>query len=234
MNAKMIVKKSPNLGGSEIKIETARGADLLIPLLYPPHGKPIYVRIFLDTEFEIWRSIYVHRKIPNNQFTLPCWDRKACPVCRRLLGFDQSWPSIPDYSRSEVGFCYAWLCRYDGRISHVKSRVNKLVVLYGHTRFLNALNKTILDLMNKNLKRFCEFCDHEKPFRPLRIQYFYNKKDYEVVFHQSYKELPSYVPDYLPPLSKLFFEKDEEPDPKELAQYLEDMENDHTRWVLKR
>ena len=209
------------------------GADISIPLLYPPRGNPIYVRLFLGSEDDdLWRSIYVHRNMPNNLFALPCWDTTVCPVCRRLLEFGRSWHGISTYRRSEVGFCYAWLCRYDGKMRHVRNRVNKPLVLYGHTRFLNELNQTILDLMNKNLKRFCEFCNPGKSFRPLRIKFLYDKKGYEVIFHQGYKEPPFEVPDSWPPLSKLIFEENEEPDPKELSEYLENIENAHSRWLL--
>ncbi|MGO8879773.1 MAG: hypothetical protein ACLPVO_13085 [Desulfomonilaceae bacterium] len=207
------------------------GLAIRIPLLYPPRFSAIYVRIFLDAEIELWRSIHVHRN-SHTPFALPCGDRSICPVCVRLLELDQSWPDIFKYRRSEVGFSYAWLYRYKGKMRHVLSCVNKPIILYGHTKFLNELNGAIKELLDKNSS--LEFCNPQESFRPFRIESVPDKNDFKVVLHQGNKEPPVEIPDNLPPLSQLIFVEKEEPDPKKLDQYLMKIETAHSLWLLKK
>ena len=54
MVAKMLGKKSSTGEGRVIKTQYA-GADIRIPLLYPPRFSAIYVRAFIDAEGELWR-----------------------------------------------------------------------------------------------------------------------------------------------------------------------------------
>lgn len=230
MVAKMFRKKSSTGEGRVIEMQYA-GADIRIPLLYPPLFSAIYVRLFLDTEGELWRTIYVHRN-SYNPFALPCWDRATCPVCMRLLEFEQSWPDIAKYRRSEVGFAYAWLYRYKGKMRHVLSCVNRRLILYGHTRFLNELIKAIKELLDKD--PCLQLCNPRESFRPFRIESVPDKNDFKVTLHQGNKEPPFEVPDNLPPLSKLIFEANEEPDPKKLDQYLKNVGNAHSKWLLKK
>lgn len=230
MVVKICRKNSLTGGGRVIETQYA-GADIRIPLLYPPRFSPIYVRVFLDAEGELWRSIHVHRN-SSNPFALPCWDRTTCPVCRRLLELDQYWPDISKNRRSEVGFSYAWLYRYKGKMPHVENCVNRPILLYGHTRFLNKLNEALLQLVEKNPS--LEFCNPQESFRPLRIDSVSEKNDFKVLLHQGNKEPPFEVPDNLPPLSKLIFEEKEAPDPKKLNQYLKNIENAHSQWLLKK
>lgn len=230
MTAKIVRKNSSTEAGRMIEVQYA-GADVSIPVLYPPRFSAIYVRLFLDTEEELWRTIYVHRN-SYNPFVLPCWDRATCPVCIRLREFEQSWPDIFKYKRSEVGFSYAWLYRYKGKMRHVLSCVNKPLILYGHTRFLNELIKAIKELLDKDPG--LQICNPQESFRPFRIESVPEKNDFKVTLHQGNKEPPFEVPDKLPPLSKLIFQENEEPDPKKLDQYLKNMEIAYSKWLLKK
>jgi hypothetical protein len=230
MISKKVRKNSLTGGGRTIDMQYA-GADIRIPLLYPPRFSAIYVRVFLDAEDELWRSIYVHRN-SYNPFALPCWDRSACPVCMRLDEFEQSWPGILKYKRSEVGFSYAWLCRYKGKMSHILNCVNKPLILYGHTRFLNELIKAIKELLDKNASS--EFLNPHESFRPFRIESLPDKNDFKVLLHQGNREPSFEVPDNFPPLSQLIFKENEKPDPKKLDQYLKNMETAYSQWLLKK
>jgi len=115
-------------------------------------------------------------------------------------------------------------------MAHVKACLNRPLILYGHTRFLNELNRAISQLLDKNPS--LNFCNPQESFRPFQITFLHEQNDFKVLLHKGNKEPPFEVPDNLPALSQLIFEEGEEPDSKKLAQYVKNMENAYSKWLL--
>ncbi len=223
------VQKRSSKGGGRV-IQIPHGTDnVQIPIIHPPRYSPIYVRFFLDPEGELFRSIHVHKK-SYDAFAIPCWQKTSCPICSRVSELDRSWSELFKYRRTEIGFSYAWIYRYSGKMSHIKAWINGPVILYGHKKFLDELARVISDLGKiPNL----DILDPDCSSRPFRVETVSEKNDFRISIHHGNKEMPFKIPKNLPPLSQLIFTDKQEPDPKKVQRYLESLDRNYNKNFLR-
>lgn len=224
------VRKRTSKGGGRV-VQIPNGTDnVQIPIIHPPRYSPIYVRFFLDSEGELFRSIKVH-KTSYDVFAMPCWEEASCPVCSRLAQLNKSWPEIFKYRRTEVGLCYAWLCKYAGKMNHIKAWVNRPVILYGHKKFVDELARAVSAYLGKNSNG--DIFDSGCSSRPFRIETVSEKNDFRISIYQGNKEPPYKIPENLPPLSQLIFTNKQQPDPIKVKKYLERLDKNYYKNFLK-
>lgn len=99
------------------------------------------VRFYVDSENELYRSVFIHQ---SSSLKIPCFDPSSCAICQNVKILNKKWKGVRRYSRKEICFAYVWIYRGIGK--YARQSGTGLKMLWGFRRFADEIARILSGL----------------------------------------------------------------------------------------